>query len=449
MRARLLIITLLFGATSFGAEENWPQWRGPHLNGVSKTATPPTTWSTTENVLWKLPLPSWGAATPIVWGDRVFVTSPTKPPTTDAKPDVSRRFFRDAGKGHPGGAELQLYCVSREDGSVLWKGDLGKGNTLFGKQNMASPSPVTDGTHVWALTGAGVLTAFDMNGHRKWRVDLREAYGEFGLYWGYASSPLLHDGKVIVEVLHGATTSNPSYIVAFDGKTGKVVWKVERKSDATKECPDAYTTPTVLAHNGTERIIVTGADYVTAHDPKTGAEIWRAAGLNPDKRGNYRICASPVAIDGLVYAPTRIWPFIVLRAGGKGDVTTSHLAWKFEGKGAPDVPTPVCDGKYLYLVNDKGIAACLDAKSGSTVWGPERTQIGTVSASPVLAGGKLYITNEQATTTVLAAGPEFKILATNKLDDDYTLASPAPAGSQLFIRTSEFLYCVAQPPPQS
>ncbi len=147
-------------------------------------------------------------------------------------------------------------------------------------------------------------------------------------------------------------------------------------------------------------------------------------------------------MDGIIYAPTRKKPLLALRAGGTGDITTSHLVWKWEGSGAPDVPSPLCDGKYFYMVDDRGLVTCLDAKKGTLIWGPEKTADGIVSASPILAGGKIYILNEKGVTTVVTAGPEFKILATNELDGTYTLASHAVSGSQLFIRTATHLYCI-------
>jgi outer membrane protein assembly factor BamB len=377
----------------------------------------------------------------VIWGDRIFLLSPDEP-EKETEPNVARSLRRGGGRSHPGGDDLLLMCFAKKDGSLLWKKTLAGGNTLFGKQNMASPSPVTDGRHVWAVTGTGLVSAFDVAGQVRWTYDLQKERGAFGLQWGYASSPLLHDGKVIVEVLHGARTENPSYLIAFDGESGKVLWYHERKTDATRECPDAYTTPTVLMHEGRTEIVVSGADYVTAHDPASGAELWRAGGLNPEKRGNYRICGSPLVVNGMIYAPTRNRPILALKAGGRGDVTTSHLAWRFDDKGGPDVPTPVCDGRFFYMVDDKGLATCLDARTGAVVWGPERTAMGTVSASPLLADGKVYVTNESATTTVLDAGGSFKVLATNQLDDGYTISSMAVSDKQLFMRTAEHLYCI-------
>ena len=407
--------------------ENWGQWRGPNQNGVGTAKNLPTTWSLTKNLIWKTELPSWSGSTPIVWGDRVFVMSPSPARTPEEQ--------------EPGGPEIYILCLAREDGRERWRYKLDEGNRLWRKHNNTSPSPVTDGVHVWVMTGNGVVTCLDMDGKVVWTRDLQKEYGAFGLYWGYASSPILYDSKLIVQVLHGMNTDDPSYLVALDANSGKEVWREERATDALRESPDSYTTPALLKRDGKVQIVVTGGDCVTGHDPDTGREIWRANGLNPQQRGNYRIVASPVVIDNMIYAPTRRRPLLALSAGGTGDVS-GNVVWKWEGAGAPDVPTPASDGTYFYMVDDRGLATCLNAKTGAVVWGPERTAQGVVSASPHVADGKVFLLNENAVTTVLAAGPEFKVLGTNELDGTYTLSSPVSAGSQLFIRTATHLYCI-------
>ncbi len=428
--------------------ENWPQWRGPYQTGVSDAENLPTRWSGTENIVWKTALPAWSGGTPIVWGDKIFLTSPTQGTgeVTTQPPEPRRgRRGRRGGRGggrSPGGDELLLLCISRTGGNILWQRELDTGNQLHRKGNDSSPSPVTDGKHVWVVTGTGAVAAFDMEGNEAWKRNLQDDYGRFGLMWGYASSPLLYKGTLIIEVLHGYRTDDPSYIVAFNAATGEEVWRQERPTDAFAESPDAYTTPALLKYNGTTQVVISGGDYVTGHDPDTGTEIWRSGGLNPHQEGNYRVVGSPLVVEGIIYAPTRKRPLLALRAGGTGDITDTHLLWKWDGAGAPDVPTPVCDGTHFYMVDDRGLATCLNAKTGEVVWGPERTAQGTVSASPILADGKLYITNEYGVTTVIAAGPAFKILATNELDGSYTLSSPAISGSNLFIRTGTHLYCI-------
>ncbi|HNR37145.1 MAG TPA: PQQ-like beta-propeller repeat protein [Candidatus Hydrogenedentes bacterium] len=427
----LLVWAMSSVAVCDNARDYWPQWRGPDLNGVSRAQNLPETWSETENIVWKTHLPSWSGSTPIVWGHRVFAASPSEP---------------ESGQSE-GGSRLLLVCLAQEDGRPLWIRDLDSGNQLQHKQNMSSPSPVTDGTHVWVMTGTGTVAALTMDGDVVWKFNLQKEYGPFGLNFGYGSSPLLYNGKLFVQVLHGYTTTAPSYVMAFEGLTGKVLWRVERPTTARGESHDAYTTPTLVANDGKTQIVVSGGDYVTGHDPETGAEVWRAAGLNPRNSTRNRIIVSPVAVDGIVYACSSRRPLLALRGGGTGDVTASHLAWTWDASGGPDVPTPVCDGRHLYMVADQGAATCLDAKTGAVVYSPTRTAKGIVSASPVLADGKIYITNEDGVTTVLAAGPEFKILATNALPSEgKTLSSPAVSEGRIYLRTPTHLYCIGKKP---
>ena len=418
-RTYTLVLIFVLALTSFATRataENWPQWRGPSLNGVSGETGVPINWSTTENVTWKLGLPAWSGSTPIIWEDRIFLNV--------------------AEDGN-----LYLWCLDREDGSILWKQFLSDGDRKQQKQNMSSPSPVTDGQHVWIMTGTGILKAFDFAGTEIWARDIQKDFGPFGLNWGYASSPLLHERALYVQVLHGMKTDDPSYVMRLDKMTGETVWRMERPTDAIRESPDSYTTPGLLQYDGKTEIVITGGDCVTGHDPETGEELWRANGLNPEKRRNYRIVASPVTNGDIIYAPTRERPLLALRAGGRGDVTESHRLWSFEH--GPDVPTPVSDGKYFYVVNDRGIMWALDAESGEEIWGQQRVAPGTYSSSPVLVDGKILVTSEDGVTTVVRSGPEFEILAENSLDD-YSLSSPAISQGQIFMRTAGHLYCIGE-----
>jgi outer membrane protein assembly factor BamB len=406
---------VLLGAAPLTAE-NWPQWRGPRLDGTSQEKNLPVKWTAQENVAWKLALPDRSGSTPIVWGDRVFL-------------NVAE------------GDELQLWSVDRKDGTIRWKRPLGGGNVVMRKQNMSSPSPVTDGAMVWVMTGTGILKAFDFEGKEKWGRDIQKEYGAFGLNWGYASSPLLHEDALFVQVLHGMKTDDPSYLLRIDKKTGKTLWKVERPTDAVRESPDSYTTPALVRRGKDVEIVVTGGDCVTGHDPATGKELWRANGLNPGKDPNYRVVASPVVLGEVVVAPTRVRPLLAVRSGGRGDVTQSHRVFSFDN--GPDVPTPVSDGTLLYIVTDKGVVYCLDAHTGKEVYGQQRLKPGTYSASPVLADGRIYATSEDGLTTVFKAGPTFEVVAENALDG-YTLSSPAVSEGQIFIRTDKGLYAIGK-----
>src|SRR6478672_13336348 len=283
--------------------DNWPQCRGPQLNGTAAETGLPVTWSAENNVAWKLPLPAFSGSTPIVWGDDIFLN------VAD-------------------GDSLSLWCVDRKGPAVRWKAVLGGGNHKERKQNMSSPSPVTDGTGVFAMTGTGILKAFDFKGAELWSRDIQADYGRFGLNWGYASSPLLHGDALFIQVLHGMKTNDPSYVLRIDKKTGKTLWRVERPTDAISESPDAYTTPALLQYGTTTEIVVSGGDVVTGHDPSSGKELWRLNGLNPHNDTSYRIVASPVVAGGLIIAPSRVNPVIAIRPGGRGDVSQSHKVWQ-------------------------------------------------------------------------------------------------------------------------
>jgi outer membrane protein assembly factor BamB len=409
-----LFITSWVSAVALG--DNWPQWRGPNLNGTSGEKNLPVKWGVDENVAWKLALPGFSGSTPVIWGERIFLN------VAD-------------------GDDLWLWCVDRKQGTALWKKSLGAGNKKVRKQNMSSPSPVTDGKNVYTMTGTGILKGFDFDGKEIWSRDIQKDYGKFGQNWGYASSPLLYEDSLYVEVLHGAKTTEPSYILRINKATGKNVWKVKRETDAVGESPDAYTTPTLVRYTDHVEIVILGGDALTGHDPLTGKEIWRGRGLNPENEPDNRIIASPVVADGVIYAPTHVRPFLAYRAGGRGDITKSNLMWTAQY--GPDVPSPVTDGTYLYLVHDKGIVWCLDAKTGKEFYGPVRLAPGTYTASPVLADGKIYVTNEDGLTSVLKAGAQFEVLAENALND-YCLSSPAVSDGQIFIRTSGALYCIGK-----
>jgi len=415
-RGFVALLAVFFVPAVVAHAQNWPQWRGPSLNGVSTEKNLPVKWTTEENVVWKTAMPGWSGSTPIIWRDSIFLN------VAD-------------------GNNLSLWCLDKTSGEVLWKKPLASDNVKRQKQNMSSPSPVTDGRSVYVMTGTGVLKGFDFTGKELWSREIQKEYGQFGLNWGYASSPLLFEDSLYVQVLHGMKTDDPSYVMRIDKKSGKTIWKVDRPTNALRESPDSYTTPGLLRYGKTTEIVITGGDCVTGHDPATGKELWRANGLNPDNNPFYRIVASPIIFDEIIYAPTRVKPLLALKAGGRGDVTSSHVLWSTPN--GPDVPTPVTDGKYFYVVKDNGVMWCLDAKTGAEVYANRRIKPGTYSGSPVLADGKIYVTNEDGLTTVVAAGPKFEVVAENPLND-YVLSSPAISEGRIYIRTAQHLYAIGK-----
>ncbi|MDA1095470.1 MAG: PQQ-binding-like beta-propeller repeat protein [Acidobacteria bacterium] len=447
------------------AAENWPQWRGPNLDGTTNETGLPTTWSATENVAWTLEVAdgSWTGATPIVWKDSIFLNVSYLTRSADGgfggRGGGRGRRREGNGDARPGGSappevaaaqaaaqpapageqRVELWRVNRTDGSVVWKRHLSGNDRQQRKQNMSSPSPVTDGEHVWVMTGTGWLRAFDFDGTELWSRNISEDYWSFGLNWGFASSPLLHEDALYIQVLHGMRTDDPSYVLRIDKMTGDTVWMVERPTDAQRESPDSYTTPALLQYDGKTEIVLTGGDVVTGHDPETGAELWRSNGLNPENDGAYRLIASPLIVGDVIIAPTRVRPMLALQAGGRGDITTSHRIWSFDD--GPDVPTPVSDGELLYVVQDNGVVHAVDIASGETVYADQRIEPGTYSASPILADGKIFATSEDGVTTVYRAGREFEILATNSLPG-YTLSTPSVSSGHLYIRAGSTLYAI-------
>lgn len=420
MRTRAIeagVCLLVASSLAFGGD-NWPNWRGPTHNGVSDETGLPLEWSTTENIRWTLQLPGRSGSTPIVWGDQIFVIA-----------------TRDE--------EIILWSVDRLSGMTQWERSLGGGNRRVRKANMSTPSPVTDGESVWVLTSTGLLRRFDMDGNLHWIRNIQEDYWPWGLNWGYGSSPLLHEDAVYVQVLHGMRTDDPSYLIRFDKTTGETVWQIERPTNARRESPDSYTTPTLVETADGLELVVTGGDVVTGHSLETGEELWRMDGLNPRNNASYRIVASPLVLDDIVFAPSRERPLLALRAGGRGEVTDSHLLWSTNS--GPDVPTPVTDGRYLYILRDNGVMFAHEARTGEVVWGPERVASGTYSASPLLADGRIYLTSEDGVTTVIRQGDTFEILATNDLDE-YTLSSLVPVNGQIFVRTDFTLWAIGNPP---
>jgi outer membrane protein assembly factor BamB len=468
MRTTMISLLVCLAGHSLLAD-TWPQWRGPSHNGVSAETNLPLSWGAecrpespapaaqgrtvpggastrrgrgrsseegrplvpvactdikTANIAWRIPLPAYSGSSPIIWGDLIFLNVATAT--------------------NSGG--LELWAVNRRTQSVAWKRGLADGNHMERKQNMSSPSPVTDGRYVWAMTGVGVLKGFDFAGNEIWSRNIQSDYGRFGLNWGYASSPLLRGNALYVQVLHGMRTDDPSYLLKIDKMTGRTLWKVERPTSAIHESPDSYTTPTWIQANGRDELIITGGDVVSGHDPETGREYWRAAVLNPQNNGGYRIVASPTIAAGLIIAPTRNNPLVAVRPGGAGNVAASHVVWTFAQ--GPDVPTPVSDGTLLYVVRDNGVVHALDVKTGATVYGPERLPSGTYSASPILADGKIYVTTEEeGLTTVFRTGPKFEILSSNSLLGDcspYCLSTVAISEGQIFMRTSSFLWAIGE-----
>lgn len=406
--------------------ENWPQWRGPRGNGVSGEKNLPTQWSAEEGVAWSLPLPGPAGSTPVVWEDRIFLTSV-------------------AGED---GNEIVLICVSTS-GKQLWQASLASGNkNVRGDEgNSASPSPCTDGRFVWACTANGKLACFDLDGKPVWKMDLQERFGQFRIAFGMSATPVLEGEHLYLQLIHG--DGNPqtreAKVVCLRAATGAEVWVQPRPSDARAECEHSYASPTVYRDGQRAFLLTHGADYIVAHDLKDGRELWRCGNLNPAGKYNptLRLVASPVAADGLIVVPSaKKGPVLALRPDVEGDVTEKKSAyrWMLE-RGTPDVPSPLIHDGLVYLCLENGNLVCLDAETGEQYY-LERTTRGRHRASPVLADGKLYLTSrDQGVVSVVAAGKKFQLLAQNELGDGIS-ASPAIANGRIYLRTYSKLVAV-------
>ncbi len=418
----LLVFGLLLAAVPARAE-NWPQWRGPRGNGTSNETNLPTRFGPRQNVLWRLPLPGPAGATPVVWEDRIFLTS--------------------VGAD---GVSLVLLCVST-DGKLLWQRTVSTGNRNVRRDegNSASPSPVTDGQYVWATMGTGHMACFDFQGREIWRLDLNKEFGPIELQFGYTSTPVLYKDRLYVQLIHGE--GNPqtqeSRIIALDKRTGQPVWIHTRRSDARAECEHSYASPILYRDERREYLVAHGADYVTAHRLSDGQELWRCGSLNGTPRYNptLRLVASPVAVPGLIVVPSaKNGPVLGLDPGGRGDITgTRYVRWRLS-RNTPDVPSPVIHQGLVYLCRENGNLLCLDAETGQVLY-QRRTHRQRHRASPVVADGKLYLTARDGVITVVALGREFKLLAQNRMEEDIS-SSPAISGGRIYLRTFKALYAI-------
>jgi outer membrane protein assembly factor BamB len=399
--------------------DNWPHWRGPTHDGISKETGLPTKWSATENVAWKLDLPGQGSSTPVVWGERIFLTS------------------MDRG-------EIVVLCAGT-DGKEKWKRKLAtaRGRTgSFGEGDHASPSPSTDGKHVYAFAGPGDLAAFDNDGKEVWRFNVQDRYGRFKIAFGMHTTPTLHGDRLYLQLIHSAG----AWVVAIDKATGKDVWKVKRDSDGYAECEHSYAS-SCLWQKGKQAMLIThGNDYAIGHRLEDGKEVWRVGGLNPKDNYNrtLRFVASPVATPDLIVIPSAKNRGVVgLKPDASGLIMpgSKHEQWR-KDSGTPDVPSPLVAGGLVYLCGEKGTLTCLDATTGKQLYS-ERVHNQIHRASPVYADGKVYCTARDGTVTVVKAGRKFEKLATNRMGERL-YASPAIANGRIYLRTAQALYAIGK-----
>jgi outer membrane protein assembly factor BamB len=403
---------------SAACAENWPQWRGPNNDGTSSETGLPASWSATENLRWRVPLPGAAGSTPVVWDDRIFLTSAD-------------------------GENVSLISMS-DTGEELWSKPFSDENWEIrgGEGNAASPSPVTDGEHVWAFASNGDLASYTVDGEQVWTTNIEDRYGEFDMYFVMASSPWLDGDRLYMQLIH----SNGWIVLALDKHTGDEVWVHKRSSDARSESEQSYASPFLYRDSEREFLISHGADYVVGHSLVDGSEVWRCGGLNPQDSYNpsLRFVASPVAVPGLIVVPSaKNGPVLALSPDASGDITDTGASrvWSRE-RGTPDVPSPLIHDGLVYLCRENGNLIVMDAKSGEELY-DEPTHRHRHRASPVYADGKVYLTARDGVVTVVKAGREFEVIATNELGETVS-SSPVISNGTIYLRTYDALWAVAQ-----
>ena len=406
--------------------DDWPNWRGPGLDGVASGTGYPVSWGAGKNVAWRVTLPGLGASTPVVSGDRIVLTL--------------------AIDGHDA-----VICFDRS-GKETWRRILGAEKPgKHKKATGANPSPVTDGSLVWVYFKSGELAALDLaDGVVVWKENLQERFGEDTLWWDLGTSPVLTEDAVVVAVMH----SGPSYLAAFGRRDGRLLWKHDRDLGAPEEAAQSYSTPVVA--RGEERfgepaevLFVLGADHVTAHDAADGRELWRVGGLNPAGEKYFRSIASPVLAGDTVVAPyARGTTLTAVRRGGTGDVTKTHVAWTRSDLGA-DVPTPAVRGGRIVVCTDQGRVECLDAATGKTHWKEELPRNrNAYSASPVVVDGRVLLTREDGSSASIAwpdADAPAGAARESGAVDEMTVATPVCVDGRIYLRTHDSLWCLGTP----
>ena len=414
-------LLLLIGQGDKAAPHDvWPQWRGPSADSVAPGKNLPIKWSQTENLAWKTPLPGWGTSTPAIWKDAVFVTT-----------QVDER-------------KLLLLRIDAKAGKIVWQREIGEDTPLrtgphgvgryMNEHNMASPSPVTDGKHVWAHFGNGDFACFDFAGEKIWSNNLAKDHGVYSIWWGHANSPVLVGDLIVSVCMQDPKGGGKNYLVAHDKLTGKQKWFTPRDYGAKEEPADSYTTPLLFDNKGKPEIIVFGANVVDAYDPANGKRHW----LCKPFTGN-RVISGPTLVGDTVYAIQGMsGPLFAIKAGGADDTTATHVRWKYPGKKTnPDASSPVFANGLVFMANNKGLAICIDADTGAEVW---KEQLGEdVRATPLVADGKIYFLTKPGKAIIIEASREFKIVQRNDLGEEI-IASPAAAHGSLFIRTKSHLY---------
>ena len=394
---------------------NWPSFRGPTGDGISQDTKLPLKWSATENVRWKTALPEGGNSSPVVWGNRIFLTQ--------AVEKGSRRF---------------VMCFDRADGKLLWKQEtrFEDKESTHGDNHYCSATPVTDGTRVIASHGSAGLVCYDFSGKELWRKDL----GKLEHIWGNASSPILYGNLCIMWCGPGAR----QFLLAVDKSNGQTAWKINEPGGMKGDDKDAqswagsWTTPIIVKAGNHDELILCVSEKVKGLDPHTGKERWSCSGLSK------LIYTTPVHADGILVAMSGYHgPALAVRTGGQGDVTLTHRLWRHTEKIPQRIGSAIIVNRQVYILNEDGLAQCFDLETGKEVRQKERLSSERSWGSLVAGAGRLYVTNHAGETLVLKSDPSFEVLAKNKIGER-VLSSCAVSDGEIFIRSYQHLWCIGE-----
>ncbi|MEJ2245878.1 MAG: PQQ-binding-like beta-propeller repeat protein [Acidobacteriota bacterium] len=442
MRKRVFLSTWLFLFASCVFAQNWPSLRGPEAKGLADGLNPPIEWDIDQplNILWRTPIPGLSHSSPIIWEDRIFVATVI---SSDPNPDFRRAFALMGAEAATSSKDMyrqswRLYCLDKKSGEIRWEKIVHEGipkNKRHPKNSHASQTPATNGKYVIVYFGSEGLYCFDMEGNLQWSRDLGVMVHPMG--WGVASSPIIYKNLAIVQADH----NEGSFIAAFDLETGKKVWSTPR------DVITSWSTPTVYEGRTRTELVTNGTDLLIGYDPTTGKKLWSLKGTSRQS------IPTPFEANGLLYFFSGFHsegPMFAIRPGGSGDITPAegensgpYVAWRKE-RGAPEIPTPIVYGDYLYVVSNNGILSCYQAKTGERVYQERMGGVGgAFTASLIAADGRIYLTSEDGEIYVIKAGPTYELLALNSMGE-VCLATPAVSSGMLVIRTQHHLFGIGE-----
>ena len=420
-----LAFVVIVGLATGAVAEDWSQWRGPAFNGTSSETGLPDTLGEKQQK-WVVDLPGPGEATPAICGGVIYLSG-----------------YDETNK------VLFAMQVAEESGKVLWSKTVASVSALPRRNVIASPSPVADAEGAVFTFSTGIIVRFSRDGKEIWRRDLVADYGPISVDWSYSSSPLLYDGILYIEVLRqnklppGSAYDGPmgSYVLGLKADSGVVVFKVDRPTDAKKDFNDSYSTPVTAKVGGNLQILVCGGNYITAHDPTTGKELWRAGYMDVEQKWG-RLASTPVVDGNMIYSGFPTGTRLVARDLEKLARGEDGSGWVYDEPNC-DVPSPTLWNGFLYVLQEKKQQlACIDPKTGSPRWVGQLGKGDTFYASPVAADGKLYVVNRKGFVSIVAADPsEFRVLSTRNFDEQPTDSTIAIANGRVFLRTAKHLYC--------